>query len=396
MRAKYGLPEQVLFCKRCVMSNQRPNSTREFSHTAESKKETIHFDEEGVCNACRVAERKKETDWQAREEELKRLCDRFRSRSGAYDCIVPGSGGKDSFYAAHYLRFRMGMHPLLVSWSPHIPTEWGLRNLRRWQSIADCIVVQPNIETHRLLTRLAVDNLFHPFAPFIYGQKSLAPKLAALYNIPLVFFGESEAEYGNPRAETSIALRESDYYAPKGELFLGGIATNELANKYGLQECDLAAYMPANPAVMEQKKIEVHYLGFYLKWKPQECFYYSQEHGGFETSPERQPGTWSKYSSLDDKADDFHYRTTYIKFGIGRATYDASQEIRSGDITREEGIALVRRFDHEYPVRFEREFFEYLSVRGFPVMDKARWLELEEQFKSPHLWDGDRLRCVVS
>ena len=73
----------------------------------------------------------------------------------------------------------------------------------------------------------------------------------------------------------------------------------------------------------------MHYLGYYLKWHPQSCYYYAVEHGGFQASPERTPGTYSKYNSIDDRIDDFHYYTTFIKFGIGRATYDAAQEIRS-------------------------------------------------------------------
>jgi hypothetical protein len=153
--------------------------------------------------------------------------------------------------------------------------------------------------------------------------------------------------------------------------------------------------MPADAVAIERQKIEVHYLGYYLKWKPQDCYYYAVQNGEFEPSPERTPGTYSKYSSIDDKIDDYHYWTTYIKFGIGRATYDAAQEIRSGDITRDEGIALVRRFDGEYPERFENEINEYLSVDGFAPMTRERWHILAEQFKSPHLWDGDKLRYTI-
>jgi len=99
------LPEDVRFCSHCVISNQRPNSTVEFRHTAESKETTIHFDEHGVCDACRFAETKAHSiDWQERERKLTELCDRFRSRNGSYDCVFPGSGGKDSFYAAHVLK----------------------------------------------------------------------------------------------------------------------------------------------------------------------------------------------------------------------------------------------------------------------------------------------------
>ena len=396
LEAKYGLPPEVTFCKKCVVSNQRPASVREFSHVADSKKETIHFDAEGVCDACRVAESKARTDWAAREDDLNALCARHRSKTGAFDCIVPGSGGKDSFYAAHVLKYKYGMHPLTVTWAPHLATVWGQRNFQRWLEAGfDNYLCTPNPRTHRLLTRLAVENLFHPFQPFIIGQKAMAPRMAATLGIPLVFYGENEAEYGNARASNG-AIRSASYHASSHKLHLGGVSTYELRQKHGLSDADLDPYMPANPATLEQKKVEVHYLGYYLKWHPQSAYYYAVEHGGFEPSPERTPGTYSKYNSIDDKMDDLHYYTTWIKFGIGRATYDAAQEIRSGDITREEGVALVHRFDGEWPARFEQELYAYLSVDGFPRMDKDRFLALAERFKSPHLWDGDRLRHVVS
>ena len=392
--AKYGLPQHVQFCARCVMSNQRPSSTREFDHVADSKKETIHFDAEGVCDACRVAEAKVSTDWGRRESMLRELCDRYRSPTGAFDCLVPGSGGKDSFYAAHVLKNKFGMHPLTCTWAPHIYTEWGRRNLARWiEAGFTNILFTPNARVHRLLTRLAVDNLFHPFQPFIIGQKAMAPRMAATLGIPLVFYGENEAEYAGG---ANAALRGSQFHSGTHRLHLGGVSTDELRQKHGLSDADLDPYMPANPALLEQKKVEVHYLGYYLKWHPQSAYYYAVEHGGFEPSPERTPGTYSKYNSIDDKMDDLHYYTTWIKFGIGRATYDAAQEIRSGDITRDEGVALVHRFDGEWPGRFENELFEYLSVPQFPRMDRAHFLSIAERFKSPHLWDGDRLRHVVS
>lgn len=411
---KYGLPQETAFCKSCVISNQRPNSAIEFKHTAESKKATIRFDDEGVCDACRVGEAKHNTvDWEERERKLRELCDKFRSRNGAYDCLAPGSGGKDSFYAAHVLKYEYGMHPLTVTWAPHIYTTWGWKNFEAWIHAGfDNFLCTPNGRVHRLLTRLAVENLFHPFQPFILGQKQLAPKMSILHNIPLVFYGENEAEYGNPIVDASTAERSWDYFTAQdeSEIFLGGASVADLKGGYGLDQNDLQPYLPADPAGLATVNTEVHYLGYYLKWHPQSCYYYAVEHGGFEASPERTPGTYSKYNSIDDRIDDFHYYTTYIKFGIGRATYDAAQEIRSQDITREEGVALVRRFDGEFPERFVDEIFRYLSLpeKEFPVaskmfeqpvMDRAYFDRLADQFRSPHLWkyeDGEwRLRRSV-
>src|SRR6266480_4808023 len=354
---RYGLPLQVRFCRHCVISNQRPNSAVEYEHTKDSRKNTINFDDEGVCDACRLSEQKHGSiDWTERALRLHELCDRHRSRDGSYDCIVPGSGGKDSFYAAHLLKYKYGMHPLTFTWAPHVYTEWGWRNFQSWIHAGfDNFLCTPNGRVHRLLTRLAVENLFHPFQAFIFGQKSLAPKMALLHRIPLVFYGENEAEYGNPILDTQSARRDWSYFAAadRSKAYLGGTSVADLRAQFG-----------------------------------------------FEASPERTPGTYSKYNSIDDRIDDFHYYTTYIKFGIGRATYDAAQEIRSGDITREEGVALVKRFDGEYPERFAEEVFRYLNIPRTefptaaetfeqPVVTHESFLELADKFRSPHLWRRD-------
>ncbi len=398
---KFGLPMEVKFCKRCVISNQRPNSTVEYNHNKDSKKETIHFDSEGVCDACRATERKESTiDWNLREKELIELCNKFRKTDGSYDCLVPGSGGKDSFYAAHMLKYKYGMHPLTVTWAPHIYTPWGWQNFQSWIHAGfDNYLCTPNGKIHRLLTRLAVENIFHPFQPFIFGQKSLAPKMATLFNIPLVFYGENEAEYGNPISDTGSAKRDWKYFVAqdKSKVYLGGVNIDSLQKDFGVSAEELNPYVPADPDQIESKKIEVHYLGYYLKWHPQGAYYYSVENGGFQPSPERTPGTYSKYNSIDDRIDDFHYYATYTKFGIGRASYDAAQEIRNKEITREEGVALVRKFDGEFPERFAEEIFNYLSIspKEFPVasemfeqpmMDRAYFMHLADRFRSPHLW----------
>jgi N-acetyl sugar amidotransferase len=414
LEAKYGLPREVAFCRRCVISNQRPNSAVEFTHTSGSKKTTIRFDDDGVCDACRFAEQKRtQIDWDLRDRELRALCDKYRRHDGAYDCLVPGSGGKDSFYAAHMLKDRYGMHPLTVTWAPHVYTEWGWKNFQSWIHAGfDNYLCTPNGRIHRLLTRLAIDNLFHPFQAFILGQKQLAPRMALLFKLPLVFYGENEAEYGNPIADTKTGTRDASYFTSgdASAIHLGGVSVKELTERYGIDPNDLQPYLPVNPADVARLGIEVHYLGHYIKWHPQSCYYYAVEHGGFQASPERTPGTYSKYNSIDDRIDDFHYYTTFIKFGLGRASYDAAQEIRSGDINREEGVALVKRFDGEWPERFANEIFEYLSIperqfpvasRAFaqPVMTRALFDELADRFRSPHLWrrdaDGWKLRHTV-
>lgn len=399
--AKYGLPIDVKYCKACVISNQRPNSAQEYKHTIESKKETINFTSDGLCEACAQAARKKDViDWGARDKELRELCDRYRKNDGSYDCLVPGSGGKDSFYAAYKLKYEYGMNPLTITWAPHMYTDWGYKNFHAWINAGfDNHLVTPNGRIHRLLTRLAVDRLLHPFQPFILGQKFIAPKFAAQLNIPLVFYGENEAEYGNPIAENDSVLRDWRYFTAEdqSDVTLSGVSIKELEEDFGISKNELSLYLPGDPDRMMQAGVQVHYLGYYLKWHPQSCYYYAVEHGGFQASPERTAGTYSKYNSIDDKIDDFHYHTTGVKFGIGRATYDAAQEVRSGDITREEAVALVQRYDHEFPERFADEVFEYLSINQHelpkaysqfeePKFSRDYYERLTSNFRSPHLW----------
>ena len=400
LEVKYGLPAEVQFCKKCVISNQRPSSAVEFKHNKDSKKTTIRFDEDGVCDACRYAERKNEdVDWEERERKLKELCDRFRSRNGSHDCLVPGSGGKDSVYAAVRLKKDFGMHPLTVTWAPHLYTDVGWRNMQAWlhKGGFDNYLFTPNGVVHRRLTRLAFENILHPFQPFILGQKNYAPKMAARFNLPLVFYGENEAEYGNSVDENESAQRKLEYFAmqdgDRDNLFFGGVPLSELP-AHGIETGEMEPYLPADPDTLRRSDTEVHYLGYYLKWIPQENYYYSVEHIGFESNEDRTEGTYSKYNSIDDKTDPYHYWTTLVKFGIGRATYDAAQEIRNQHIEREEGVALVRKFDQEFPEKYFPDFLDYLDL------DRDRFHEIADSFRSPHLWkkegNGWKLRYQVS
>lgn len=383
----YGLPTDVKFCTRCVISNQRPNSAVEFMNTSVSKKDTIHFGEDGICDACRFAEYKKtHIDWGKREKELLALCDKHRSRDGKYDCIVPGSGGKDSAYASHILKYKYKMNPLTVTWAPHVYTDIGWKNFQNWMHIGglDNVLFTPNGIVHRLLTKLAFQNLLHPFQPFIIGQRYSGPKAALQYRVPLVFYGENQAEYGNKIEENDRPTMKEDFFAEEmtiDNLFLGGVKAGDLIKKGMVSLNDLNPYFPASKKEIKSLSVECHYLGYYLKWDPQECYYYAAKHTGFEANTERTEGSYSKYSSIDDRIDPFHYYTTLIKFGIGRATYDAAQEIRNGKITREEGIALVRRYDQEFPQRYFKEFLDYIDLT------EERFWGIINAGRPPHLWE---------
>lgn len=403
LEAYYGLPREVKFCAKCNMSNQQPMSSNEYSHSKGSRKSTLSFDAEGVCHACRFNELKESTDainWSLREKELKDLCDRYRKNDGSYDCIIGGSGGKDSAMQSHLLKYKYGMNPLTVTWSPHLYTDIGWKNFQNWLHVGgfDNFLYTPNGKIHRLLTRNATINLLHPFQPFILGQKTFVAKMAVKFNIPLIFYGEMPGEYGEQVSHntsgyaTSASEVESegfqlDYYRGRDvrDMLLGGKSIGDYLEE-GVSLVDLKSYLPMENEVLVEKGIDWKYLGYYIRWVPQEAYYYAVENTGFEANPVRTEGTYSKYNSLDDKVDGFFYFTRWIKFGVGRAMMDSAQEIRNHHITREEGLALMQRYEGEYPSRYEAEFLDYIG------MSRTEFLTLCDKFRSPHLWkitDGE-------
>lgn len=388
MKNYYKLPKKVIFCERCVLSNQVPSSIPEFLHKpnregAKYVQITPDSDGKNTCDPCKVNDLKNKIDWKKREEDLLKLLDKYRSKNGDHDCIVPGSGGKDSVYAAHLLKYKYGMNPLTVTWPPILYTDYGYQNFKNWIEIGgfDNISFKPDGRVQKILTKLSIENLLHPFQTFILGQKNIGAKIAAKYKIPLVFYGESDAEYNNPISEFT-AIRDKKYWlnSNKNKFYLAGIQIKKLMSKYNLSFQDLKNYLPLDDKEIRKSKIKYSYLGHYIKWTPQEAYYYSVENTNFKARPFRTEGTYSKYNSIDDKIDDLHYYTTYIKFGIGRATYDAAQEIRNKHITRQEAVKLVSKFDGEIPKIYLDDVLDHLGIK------KNIFFKIVDKFRSPHLW----------
>jgi hypothetical protein len=134
---------------------------------------------------------------------------------------------------------------------------------------------------------------------------------------------------------------------------------------------------------IQSNNTEIHFLGYYKFWDPQENYYYCKERTGFNPNTERSEGTYSKYASLDDQIDGFHYHLGFIKFGIGRTTSDTAHEIRDGKITREEGIALVKKYDGEFPRKYLQKFLEYVQI------SEDEFFEVIDSWRSQHLWETE-------
>lgn len=361
----YNLPQEVKFCKNCTVSNQRPR---------------IGFDENGICSACSYAEYKRSSiDWPLREKELLDLCERHRKNNGDFDVIVPCSGGKDGSYVAHQLKFKYGMNPLCVTWAPLLATEIGRKNLDNFIHAGfDHILGTPNPSNTRLLTQLAFKHLGDPFQPFIYGQTNFPIKMAIQHNVSLIMYGENgEVEYGGAMKNAFSPTREIKDH---DKHYFSGMPP-EFWQDHGVSAKAIAPFKAPPYDKIKKNNTEIHFFGYYKFWDPQECYYYAKEHTGFTPNSERSEGTYSKYASLDDRIDGFHYYLAYIKFGIGRTTSDTAHEIRDGKIDREEGIALIKRYDGEFPKKHFLEFLEYCNI------SESEFWAVINSWRSPHIWE---------
>jgi len=207
----------------------------------------------------------------------------------------------------------------------------------------------------------------------------------------LIFYGEcGEVEYGG---STKNMYKPSEPISDWKEFYYKGSGIDELV-KYGLEaglfsreEADnnsFELYKPPKPSELKSVNPQMYWFSFYKKWVPQENYYYAVENTGFQANFDgRSEGTYSKYASLDDKTDGFHWYLGYIKFGLGRASRDAQMEIRNNHITRQEAVALVRRYDGEFPKQYFKDFIDYLGIT-----EKDFW-EVVDFYRSlvPHLWE---------
>ncbi len=375
------LPKKIQFCKLCIGSNQRPRT---------------EFDKDGVCNACRYARdlkfSKKGIDWDKREDELKKLLDKHRSKDGSWDCIVPSSHGKDSALVAHQLKAKYGMHPLTVTWAPFIYTQIGMQNFFEMTHKGfDGLTAWPNGITHRKLARVGFEIKGDPFEAFVYGQKAYPFQVAVKFKIPLIFYGENgEVEYGGTfknvnKSHESPEDWEEEYYKGAGfdTVLKAGNEMGIISDKELKNGC-FDFYRSPPLETIKELGVEMHWWSYYKRWLPQENYYYAVENTGFTPNNKRTDATYTKFASIDDRLDPFHWFLAFIKFGYGRATRDACSDIRCGHITREEAVSLAHKYDHEFPKTHFNDFLNYLDI------SEEHFWNVISKYRSPNIWEKNK------
>ena len=337
----------ITFCKTCLMPDSRPR---------------ISFDSEGVCNACRNAERKLAIDWDQRRTEFLALLDESRLTSATYDCVVPWSGGKDSSSIAHKLKYEYGLNPLLVTFSPLVPNECGVHNREELLKLGfDSIMVRPNQRVARALARRFFIERGNPKVAWDAGVNSAPMQAALQMGIPLVVYAEhGESEYGG-LVLSEKSMRERDF-TEVIEHQIGDFPENwentEISHK------DLAPYIYPDPQDVQKQGIKAIYFAYFFKWSMLENYQYIEKiMPNFQTDPKgRTGGTFTNFDSLDDKIDNLYYYMQYIKFGFGRATRDACRMIQNDQMSRMKGLELARQYDNEFPSTHFKETLNYLEI----------------------------------
>lgn len=351
----------------------------------------IVFDEEGVCNACRHATRKKrEIDWDARRKEFARILDAHRANDGRWDCVVPWSGGKDSSTIAWRLKFEYGMNPLLVTFSPLIRNEVGEHNREALRRAGfDHVDFRPDEKTARYLARRFFIERGNPKVAWDAGINAVPVQTALRFGIRLIFYAEhGESEYGG-----RVLHEESEKYRDLTEVLEHQIGddpenwVDEVVTKASLNPY---RYPPREE--IDRVGLRAYYFAYFHDWDPVENYHFIREKIDFRTDPEgRTEGTFTDFDSLDDKIDTLYYYMQFIKFGFGRATRDACRQIYRGRLTREEALELVRRYDDEFPARYFPEHLEYLG------MTEGEAREVIDRHRNEEIWErtpvGWRLRC---
>ncbi len=343
-----GFMEKGLFrCKNCVMLSTRPR---------------IEFDERGFCNACAWAEEKRTIDWAEKWKKLEEICDRHRSRGGAFDVLVGVSGGKDGSYVSHMLKTKLGMKPLTVTVAIPLPMELGNQNLERFiDSGFDHLRVTPNPQISRKVNRIGLFEQGRPLYGWQVNLQAAMMRTAVAFNVPFIMYGEDgEVEYGGS-TETKNQYWYSVAYAIR--VYLSGHDPKKLAEKLGGEYTERDLYWWSFPSEEEIARLDpqASHFSHFENWDPYAHYLVAKEQCGLMERKKASTGTYTNFAQTDTSLFDLHMYLMFLKFGFGRCTQDVGIDIRRGAMTRKQGLELVKIYDAAYPEPYIEQYCQYFD-----------------------------------
>ncbi len=324
-------------CVRCAMPDTRPGTL---------------FNDEGVCQACLNYEKRKEINWGKREEELRKLCDKYRRDDGYYDCLIPVSGGKDSHYQVYTMKEEMGMNPLLITvGDPFTKSQAGVSNLRNLSDSFGCdhILYTISIPLFKKVTRIAFEEFG---APLKYVETAICTvpfKMAIKLGIPLVVYGESEYEYGSWKGTPSI----NEFISRKfKEINL------DFWLQKGIPLKELNAIIPPS----EKERLDVMVLSYFKPWSSTRNLEIAKRYGFRDLHHEWQrEGYIDNFEQIDSLGYLVHLWLKYPKFGFQRTSDIASRRVREGELSLSEAKKLIMEHDHKLDWKTMDDFINCLG-----------------------------------
>jgi N-acetyl sugar amidotransferase len=321
------------YCTRCVMPDTKPD---------------LLLDEEGVCNACRSFEKRKEINWESRKEEFFRVFEKYRSKdSSNWDCIIPVSGGKDSTYQVLKV-LQQGLNPLCVTATTCHLSDLGRKNIENIKSFGvDYIEFSPNIVVRRKLNRIGLTQVGDISWPEHVGIFTIPVRAAVEFNVPLIVWGEnSQNEYGGPAAASENNVLNRRWLEEFGGLL--GLRVSDLIGLEGIEKRHLVPYSYPTDAELARVGASGIFLGYYFPWDGYSNALIAQANG-FVTKSTVVEGSVVNYENLDNYQTGIHDYFKYLKFGFGRATDITCLHLRRGRISREFAVEFVNKHDGKFP-----------------------------------------------
>ncbi len=346
-KRKKGEPlfKNLTYCSRCCMPE-----TNEFQS----------FDEFGICNACRSSEQKMKIDWDSRQKILSKVLSKAKKNSGNnYDCVVPISGGKDSSFQLHILVKVYKLTPLAVTFSHNWWTktgEYNLKNILEKLNV-DHMMYTPNRGLINKLARKSLkmigDSCWHCHA----GVWSYPFHVATKFNIPLIIYGESPADFSGQTTYSDQKIKQKDF-VKEGLKYSIKVPPKDMVDKK-LSEKELCLFFP--PSEKQLSEVGVHgiYLGDYIFWDHERQVEFLKDEYGWKE--QKVEGSYKYYKSVECKMTGVHDYAKFIKRGFGRGTDFASQDVRAGLISREQGFDIAAKQDIQRPKTLDY----YLKITGY-------------------------------
>lgn len=351
----------------------------------ENAKPTIIFDEEGVCSGCRYHESrmKLEVDWNERKEMFENIIEEARrmrrARGNSHDCVIPVSGGKDSHFQVWLLKKKYDLNPLLVTFNHIFNSPAGLRNMHNMieKSGCDHVLYTAGIDSVRRLSRYMLETVGDLTWHYHAGIRTFPYQVAVNYNIPLIIWGE----HGFAELTGLVSLEDFVEFTrwTRKEHDMRGYEPADLIGKGGITSSDIAPYIYPSDEEIEKCEVRGIYLSNFFPWDAKEQAELMIKEWDFSPVAYERERTFNLYAKVEDHANDVHDYLKYLKFGYGRATDDASMEVRHGRMTREEGLAMVQRYDAKMPTSLEG-YCDFLGLKGEdfcrlvePMRDRLIW-----------------------